>query len=259
MSLTHESKFSYQSRHSGPGGRLGISGGPQAAPHVAHRATSLPSLGVPAGFSRTLGNKMGLQAYASLGGTHSAKPRPPTRPELKKVLHSDAYKYESRDSAPSIQGGPEEWTADERLNPADFGPAGGLVRKKNAIKMVPGYSKNQSTVDVVVFGRDFYATSSGNTPRSEPEFHAASSHSQDSALPLGFRPCWTNKGKVLGNPNYVSTMDNLVVGRDFNGTHSGGMALSMARPDFRPPREFESIRQEDRRPRATVQRSQALY
>lgn len=240
MSLTHESKFSYQSRHSGPGGRLGISGGPQAAPLAAHRATSLPSLGVPAGFSKSLGNKMGLQAYANLGGSHSAKPRPPTRPELKKALLRDAAKYEMAQGATAIQPEREEWTAEERLNPADFGPAGGLVRRKASIRMVPGYSKNQSTVDVVVFGRDFYGTSSGNTPRSEPESHAAFSQSQEPAVPLGFRPCWTNKGKVLGNPNYVSTMDNLIVGRDFNGTHSGGMALSMARPAFRPPREPES-------------------
>lgn len=255
MSLAHDSKFSYVSRHGGPGSRLHLSHDPLAqAERGMHRPASLPDLGqgVPAGHSKSLGNRLSLQAYANLGGSWSAKPRATNRPPMGATgkFGMDASTYEPPTA--------DTWQAQERLDPAQFGPAGGQKTRKSSIRMVPGCAKNSSTVDHVAFNRDYPGQGDGMYMSAPPSEFGDSS---PALIPDSYRSIWTNKGRVAGNPNYGSSMDTLMLGRDFTTSRSNilhsTMGYSMRRPgppDFQPPPEYPDHRRADHMGRAETQR-----
>jgi len=109
-----------------------------------HRSQSLPGLGIPAGFSSQLGNKLSLAAYANLRGSYHARfDAPPHAPAPNRGAR-DAYKAK-------VELG---WVAPERMRPELQPPAGGIKEIKRGKRLVPDNTNTMSHVDTLLFGVD---------------------------------------------------------------------------------------------------------
>lgn len=115
----------------------------QQSPIGTMRGASMHGMGIPAGHSHLLGNRLGLAAYANLSGRYVARldVPPPCRAP--------------RPNPPDRQRRIEEtWLAPERLKPETLPPAGGIVERIRGKQMVQDNTNNLSNVDTLIFGRD---------------------------------------------------------------------------------------------------------
>jgi len=120
------------------------------------RGASLPGLGVPAGFSPYLGNRLGLAAYSNLSSRFVARfDAPPPAPAPRPIPAERAMRLE------------ETWQSAPRLPPETLSPAGGMVKRVRGKQLVADNTNNLSTVDTLIFGRDvdgsFGARTMGHT------------------------------------------------------------------------------------------------
>lgn len=163
MSAIIDAKFSFLNGHHGPGARKGHhvvvptplerarsepslgdgTLGGLISPIGAARGKSLPGMGIPAGFSPILGNRLGHAAYANLSGRYVARmdvpppcraPRPPPPNRAEQVEQT--------------------WQAPQRLKPETLPPAGGMNPRIRGKAMIADNTNNLSTVDTLIFGRD---------------------------------------------------------------------------------------------------------
>mmetsp|Transcript_31951 Transcript_31951/g.74824 ORF Transcript_31951/g.74824 Transcript_31951/m.74824 type:complete len:181 (+) Transcript_31951:149-691(+) len=138
MSAVLTAKHSFLASHGGPGARKGhhLMGEPRFAPT---RATSLPGLGVPAGYSELLGNKLGLATYMDLPAQYQARQDvPPHSPAPRqKALETQKFRLS------------QEFFVPERLKPERFPPAGDKKVKFRGKKMVPDNINNLSHVGTI--------------------------------------------------------------------------------------------------------------
>jgi len=163
MSHCIDTKFSFLNGHYGPGARKGhhitapthqalersrsdpsLTLGERATlGQGAVRAGSIPGMGIPAGYSQILGNRLGLSAYANLNGRYVARldvPPPARAP---------------RPVPASRQGRLEEtWVAPERMKPETLPPAGGIVARIRGKRIVEDNTNYMSNADTLIFGRD---------------------------------------------------------------------------------------------------------
>jgi len=154
MAGSMDTKFSFLNAHSGPGARKGhhlsppqplersvsdtsLSRGP------VQRGQSIPGMGIPAGYSAILGNRLGLAAYANLNGRYVARldVPPPCRaprqmPRERKIKMEDTF------------------LAPARMKPETMAPAGGIVERLRGKRLVEDNTNYLSNVDTLVFGRD---------------------------------------------------------------------------------------------------------
>lgn len=111
---------------------------------VPLRAQSLPGMNIPAGYSQTLGNRLGLAAYANLNSKYSGRfdvPPPCKAPRQRAPDH--AMRVEQR------------WDGSkERLKPETLPPAGGLVQRVRGKRMVDDNTNYLSNADTLIWGRD---------------------------------------------------------------------------------------------------------
>jgi len=136
------------------------------------RGISLPGLGIPAGHSPLLGNRLGLAAYANLSGRYVARfDVPPPCP---------AVRHHAPEHVARLG---ESWAAPSRLKPETLPPAGGLVERLRGKQIICDNTNYLSTVDTLIFGRDVdgsngargmagtdtYVGRAGQNPRVERE------------------------------------------------------------------------------------------
>lgn len=154
MSVTVDTKFSFLNSHCGPGGRRGhhvpvamplerSRSEPSVARFAPARGASLPGMGIPAGFSPVLGNKLGLAAYANLNGRYHAKmavPPPCSAPCPKPAARMIKVQ--------------EEWVPPPRLRPETLPPAGGLKERIRGKRLIEDNTNTMSNVDTLIWGRD---------------------------------------------------------------------------------------------------------
>jgi len=154
MSGSVDAKFSFLNSHGGPGGRKGhhvlvpmpldrSRSEPSITRCAPTRGTSIPGMGIPAGFSPVLGNKLGLIAYANLNGRYHAKlavPPPCPAPRPKPENHMM-----------KIQ---EEWVPPPRLRPETLPPAGGLKERIRGKRLIDDNTNTMSNADTLIWGRD---------------------------------------------------------------------------------------------------------
>jgi len=149
-----DTKFSFINAHHGPGARKGhhmmvshplerSQSDPSIRNSPVHRGQSIPGMGIPAGYSGILGNRLGLAAYANLNGRYVARldvpppcRAPRTMPEGRKSKMQETF------------------LAPERLKPETMRPAGGLVVRLKGKRMVEDNTNYLSNVDTLIFGRD---------------------------------------------------------------------------------------------------------
>jgi len=101
-------------------------------------------MNIPAGFSTTLGNRLGLNAYANLRGPHNARRDVPIYPPNPKAQNKTIYQ------AKVVDG----WQMAERIRPETLPPAGGTKLKVSAKKMVAENTNNLSHVDTLIWNCD---------------------------------------------------------------------------------------------------------
>lgn len=148
-----DTKFSFLNAHSGPGARKGhhiVAASPlersRSDPSLASgtaRGMSIPGMGIPAGYSQILGNRLGLAAYANLNGRYVARldvpaPCPAPRPM------PAAHKMKLEDT----------WQAPSRMKPETMPPAGGLVERIRGKRIIDDNTNYLSNADTLIFGRD---------------------------------------------------------------------------------------------------------
>lgn len=148
MSGCHDSKLSFLCSHGGPGSRKGHDyvAASTYAPSPS-RSQSLPQLGVPAGYSHSLGNRLGVQAYANLRRPHGV------RMDLKALEGGGAWKPKP----PPTEGIVEEIQHGEvlvRLDPTSLPPAGRNITRKRGKRLVGDNTNVLSHVDSLIWGRD---------------------------------------------------------------------------------------------------------
>mmetsp|Transcript_62600 Transcript_62600/g.116444 ORF Transcript_62600/g.116444 Transcript_62600/m.116444 type:complete len:181 (-) Transcript_62600:141-683(-) len=138
MSAALTAKHSFLGSHGGAGARKGhhVMGEPRFAPA---RATSLPALGVPAGYSGLLGNQLGLAAYMDLPAQYQARHDVPP--------HSPAPRQRALETQKLRLS--QEFYVPERLKPERFPPAGQMKDKFRGKKMVPDNINNLSHVGAI--------------------------------------------------------------------------------------------------------------
>lgn len=144
MAASHDTKFSFLGSHGGPGARRGHD---YLAPeqHAPTRTQSLPQLGVPAGYSASLGNRLSHAAYANLRGAYHAR------------LDVPHFENGGRraDLPPPREQKSEDWVAPERVRPETLPPAGGGVVRKRGKRLVGQNTNYISHVDTLIWGRDY--------------------------------------------------------------------------------------------------------
>jgi len=182
MSGGMDTKFSFLNGHCGPGARKGHhitvpthqplerSRSDPSMGHGTTRGMSIPGMGIPAGYSQILGNRLGLTAYANLRSRYVARlDVPPPCPAPRPKDPSRMAKLE------------ETWMAPERMKPETMKPAGGIVQRVRGKRMVEDNTNYLSNADTLIFGRDLdgsmgcmsmantktYAGSAGVNPKAE--------------------------------------------------------------------------------------------
>mmetsp|Transcript_88850 Transcript_88850/g.176681 ORF Transcript_88850/g.176681 Transcript_88850/m.176681 type:complete len:198 (+) Transcript_88850:77-670(+) len=143
MSLAHDSKFSFlASRNKRGTGRESAEGSVALPP----RSQSLPELGVPAGFSNNLGNRLGLEGYANLRGPYNA------RRDLQHFPNGGRYRDPpARSRALDL----EESLFKEKLRPEAVPPAGNKIERKEGKRRISANTNYISHADTLIWGADF--------------------------------------------------------------------------------------------------------
>jgi len=144
MAAAHDTRHSFLGSHGGPGAR-------KAHDHLNEsrfapaRSTSLPQLGIPAGHSRSVGNRLSLQHYQKLRGPFVANTDWPH--------HPNGGRY---NQAPRVnrQAAVEEWIMPERVCPASLPPAGGIKEIRGGKRRVDDNTNTRSHVDTLIWGID---------------------------------------------------------------------------------------------------------
>lgn len=144
MAMAHEGKFSFHGQHTGPGNRKGHNH--TVSSHFAPpRTQSLPQLGIPAGFSHTLGNRLPLEAYTTLRGPFHAR--------LNAPMPENGGRY--KNAPPPRVAKQEEWIAPERMRPETLPPAGRMKARIQGKRLVPENTNTLSHVDTLIWGVDY--------------------------------------------------------------------------------------------------------
>mmetsp|Transcript_78389 Transcript_78389/g.217720 ORF Transcript_78389/g.217720 Transcript_78389/m.217720 type:complete len:213 (+) Transcript_78389:90-728(+) len=143
MSLATDGRFSFAASHGGPGTRHGhnVTYEPKCAPP---RARSLPGLGIPAGYSPSLGNGLGLHHYSDLRNAYEARLDipPPMSPPRKPDVSATTRFLDVASQVPS------------RLRPETMPAAGMKLDRIRGKRLVPENTNTLSHVDTLLFGRD---------------------------------------------------------------------------------------------------------
>jgi len=148
-----DTKFSFLNAHSGPGARKGhhiVAATPlersRSDPSLGSgtvRGMSIPGMGIPAGYSHILGNRLGLAAYANLSGKYVARMHvPPPCPAPRPMPAAHKMKLE------------DTWLAPSRMKPETMPPAGGLVERIRGKRIIEDNTNYLSNADTLIFGRD---------------------------------------------------------------------------------------------------------
>eukprot|EP00930_Biecheleria_cincta_P062564 TRINITY_DN48016_c0_g1_i1.p1 TRINITY_DN48016_c0_g1~~TRINITY_DN48016_c0_g1_i1.p1 ORF type:complete len:200 (-),score=25.45 TRINITY_DN48016_c0_g1_i1:6-605(-) len=143
MAASQATKFSFLSSHGGPGCRKEhhYQGTHEMVPA---RSASLPQMNIPAGFSASLGNRLGLSAYTNLRGPHNARRDVPIYPPNPKAQNKTIHQ-------PKVD---ELWLTPERIRPESLPPAGQMRARISAKKMVSENTNNLSHVDTLIWNCD---------------------------------------------------------------------------------------------------------
>eukprot|EP00928_Gymnodinium_smaydae_P062762 TRINITY_DN46551_c0_g1_i1.p1 TRINITY_DN46551_c0_g1~~TRINITY_DN46551_c0_g1_i1.p1 ORF type:complete len:215 (-),score=24.86 TRINITY_DN46551_c0_g1_i1:169-813(-) len=157
MSSCIAGRHHFMASHGGPGARKGHSFTHEDT-FAPQRVRSLPSLGIPAGYSNNLGNRLGLQHYADLQATYHAKlgahPHAPApRAQQVRTLRSEMV-----------------WEAPERLKPELLPPAGGIKPIMRGKRLVPENVNTLSNVDTLIWARDIDG-SDGYLPQANKDMY----------------------------------------------------------------------------------------
>eukprot|EP00929_Paragymnodinium_shiwhaense_P118405 TRINITY_DN90326_c0_g1_i1.p1 TRINITY_DN90326_c0_g1~~TRINITY_DN90326_c0_g1_i1.p1 ORF type:complete len:212 (-),score=13.80 TRINITY_DN90326_c0_g1_i1:138-773(-) len=159
MAMAIASRQSAVASHGGPGSRKGhdFEYQSQTAPL---RSSSLPGLGVPAGYSASLGNRLGLAAYTNLRGRFHARLGVPEHcPAPRKPTTAHQIRMDT------------SWFAPQRLDPATLPAAGVLKEFPRGKRMLPDNMNTMSHVDTLLFGIDTDG-SDGLLPKAEKDMFA---------------------------------------------------------------------------------------
>jgi len=144
MAAAHDTKFSFLSAHGPPGSRKQLNY-TQESGTAPIRARSLPQLGIPAGYSPALGNRLGLEAYANLRGPFAARLDAP-------LFGPNGGRHPNVKPPRKIRA--EEWSMPERVRPENLPPAGMMKKRITGRRLVPENSNTLSHVDTLIWGRD---------------------------------------------------------------------------------------------------------
>ncbi|CAE8583765.1 unnamed protein product [Polarella glacialis] len=161
MAAAQSAKFSFLTSHGGPGSRKDHNHAAvtQAAPA---RVRSLPQLGIPAGFSGPLGNKLGLMAYTNLRAPYNARldvPMHESNPRAKKMY---VAKVE------------ELWMSSERIRPETMTPAGVLKERPRGKKMVEENTNSMSHVGSLIRSSEHGDRSGGMLKQADSQIYQGS-------------------------------------------------------------------------------------
>lgn len=102
-------------------------------------------MGIPAGYSPALGNRLGLEAYGNLRGAFNAR-------RDVAVFGPDGGRHPNVPPPRQIRA--EEWCAPERVKPEGMPPAGKNVRRICGKRLVAENTNTLSHVDTLVWGID---------------------------------------------------------------------------------------------------------
>jgi len=144
MAMVHDSKFSFHGQHTGPGQRKGHNHFVQSQIAIP-RTQSLPQLGIPAGHSQTLGNRLPIEHYASLRGPFHAR--------LNAPFPENGGRRE--DNPVPRERAAEEWTQPERIRPETLPPAGRMKHRIQGKRLVQDNTNTLSHVDTLIWGADY--------------------------------------------------------------------------------------------------------
>jgi len=175
-----DSKFSFLSRFDGPGGRseprMYIGPGrreprartPDAGTAFMMRQTrSLPLLGVPAGFSDNLGNRLPAEKYCNLSCVYDADR---SRGCLRSVKSDEERKrvpcHKSR----------RGWEPEDPPAPVARRPAGDVVIRKVGKRIIEDNANTKSNCDTVIWGRDLDGSAGLQTLTDKPLYESTSGH-----------------------------------------------------------------------------------
>lgn len=100
-------------------------------------------MGIPAGYSAVLGNRLGLRSYTDLNSIYNAR--------LDCKAPCPAPRKKPTDRERRVE---ETWQAPERLRPESLGPAGVLQPRIRGKRLVLDNMNYMSNVDTLLFGRD---------------------------------------------------------------------------------------------------------
>eukprot|EP00933_Yihiella_yeosuensis_P066217 TRINITY_DN70382_c0_g1_i1.p1 TRINITY_DN70382_c0_g1~~TRINITY_DN70382_c0_g1_i1.p1 ORF type:complete len:195 (+),score=30.38 TRINITY_DN70382_c0_g1_i1:98-682(+) len=141
MAAGQDTKFSFLNSMGGPGSRK-LHDQPATSNLTIARTRSLPQMGIAAGFSVPLGNKLGLNAYANLRAPHQARLDVPIHPRSAKAAQTRAIKSE------------ELWFAEERIRPETLQPAGKFVLRPSGKRMIAENTNTMSHTDSLIWNLD---------------------------------------------------------------------------------------------------------
>mmetsp|Transcript_43263 Transcript_43263/g.128161 ORF Transcript_43263/g.128161 Transcript_43263/m.128161 type:complete len:216 (+) Transcript_43263:111-758(+) len=144
MSHASDTRHSFLCSHGGSGAR-------KAHDHVQEsrfaqaRTMSLPQLGVPAGHSRSIGNRLSLEKYRSLRGPFVANTDWPH--------HERGGRYNQN---PPVDRAArcDEWVAPMRVCPASLPPAGGMHERPKGKRRIGENTNVLSHTDTLIWGID---------------------------------------------------------------------------------------------------------
>eukprot|EP00931_Biecheleriopsis_adriatica_P110196 TRINITY_DN84462_c0_g1_i1.p1 TRINITY_DN84462_c0_g1~~TRINITY_DN84462_c0_g1_i1.p1 ORF type:complete len:224 (+),score=18.38 TRINITY_DN84462_c0_g1_i1:73-672(+) len=162
MAHAHDTKFSFLASHGGPGSRKehNYVGQHQTAPL---RTASLPSMGIPAGFSAPLGNKLSLEAYANLRGPFHARRDVAVHPPNPRARDRQIHQVKSEDL----------WLMPERIRPETLPPAGQMMERPRGKRMVGENTNVLSHVDSLIWNCDIDRSNVVGRPQESQIYHGA--------------------------------------------------------------------------------------
>lgn len=161
MAHAHDSKFSFLASHRRSGRRHEVIRDTRSA-SLPTRTHSFPELGIPAGFSQDLGNRLAMRAYASLGARWEpaklsvSEPIEPLAKTIKLPKQSE-----------------ERGMTTEKLRPELLPPAGRKLNRPSGLRIVQGSAGKSTNADLLLWGKDFDGTSGIQAVSTQPMFSGA--------------------------------------------------------------------------------------
>ncbi|CAK9086708.1 unnamed protein product [Durusdinium trenchii] len=138
-----DTRHSFLNSHGGPGARKrhDFQGTHPVAPL---RSSSMPSMNLPAGHSKKLGNNLSFQAYANLRAPFVARRDVPILPKNPRAVEREAYKARVE----------EVWVMPEKLRPESLPPAGQFKERRTGKRLVAENTNTLSHVDTLIWDSD---------------------------------------------------------------------------------------------------------